>query len=58
MDLDGAHPGNSRAAKSVTSRCGAVFLNIVIYFPPIILSRETLLKYFICLVLIVIIFLG
>jgi hypothetical protein len=58
MDLDGAHPGSSRGAKAVTSEHRAVFVNIVIYFHPVILSRETLLKCSICLVLIVIIFSG
>jgi hypothetical protein len=53
-DLDGAHPGSLQAAKSVTSGHGAVYINIVIYFPPIKLSHETVLKNFICLVLIVI----
>jgi hypothetical protein len=57
MDLDGAHPGSSRAAKSVTSGHRAMYINIIIYFPAVKLSHETVLKNFICLVLIVI-FLG
>jgi hypothetical protein len=58
MDLNGAKQKSSGAAKSEISRCGTEYVNSAIYFPPVILSCGTLLKYFVCLVLIVIIFFG
>jgi hypothetical protein len=58
VDLDGAHQESLRATKSVTSGCRTMYVNITIYFPSPVLSCGTLLKYCVCLALIVIIFLG
>jgi hypothetical protein len=56
LDLYGAHPESLQAAKSMIHGCRTVYVNIVIYFPPVILSLTALVKCFIFLVLIVIIF--
>ncbi len=59
MDLDGAQQESSQAAISVIRGCGEVYINTVIYFPPVIISCGTLLKYvLVCLELIVMIFSG